>query len=254
MQTVNHILDALWALAPQQLAFEWDNVGLMCGHSNGSVQGVLVALDPTPAVAAEAQEAGCQLVVTHHPLWGKMQRITDGDLNGRLLLSFLERGLALISMHTNLDRAVGGVNDVLAQTLGLQDIQLLPEGEHLIRQGTAPRQTLPEFAAQVKRLLSCSGLRYVSGGKPVEQVAVGGGACTDYIPQVLAAGCDTFVTADAKYHDLANAAAMGLNLIDAGHFETENPVCGVLAQHLRQSFPDIQVSLSQGHRDPICWL
>ena len=115
--------------------------------------------------------------------------------------------------------------------------------------GTVPEQSLDAFLTVVKTALHCPGLRYAQGGKSVHQVAVGGGACADGMAEALAAGCDTFVTADVKYNQFWDAADFGLNLIDAGHFYTENPVCGYLAEKLRAAFPAVSVKISQSHQD-----
>ena len=101
----------------------------------------------------------------------------------------------------------------------------------------------------MKDTLACPGLRYVSGGKPVSKVAVGGGSCAGGMHEALDAGCDTFVTADVKYNQFWDAQELGLNLIDAGHFYTENPVCSVLAEKIQAAFPQIQVQISKNHAD-----
>ena len=102
---------------------------------------------------------------------------------------------------------------------------------------------------QVKQALHCNGLRYADVGKPVCRVAVGGGSCGSAMYEVLADGCDTFVTADIKYNQFWDAKDLGLNLIDAGHFHTENPVVAVLAEKLQAAFPEIQVKISENHAD-----
>ena len=107
------------------------------------------------------------------------------------------------------------------------------------------------FARHVKTALGCEGVRFVPGARPVRRVAVGGGSCGDALPRVAAMGCDAFVTADCKYNTFADAQALGLTLVDAGHFETENPVCAYLAAALRGQFPQIEVILSKNHRDCI---
>ena len=254
--TVQNVLDYLWTLAPESCRMSWDNVGLLLGRKNAPVEGVLVALDATAAVAAEAEKLGCQLVVTHHPvIFHGDKHVTDADPITEVHLCYLEKGIAVISMHTNLDCAVGGVNDRLAERLGLRNVTILEDGETagLIRTGEVSEQELPAFAAFVKERLSCPGLRYVSGKRPVRRVAVGGGACGEFMPKVLAAGCDTFVTADLKYHEFCDAATLGLNLIDAGHFETEDPVCDMLAAGLREQFLSLRVHRS-AHRDCIRYL
>ena len=108
---------------------------------------------------------------------------------------------------------------------------------------------LESFLNHVKQTLQTPVLRYVDGGKPVRKVAVGGGACSDFMQEALAAGCDTFVTSDCKYNQFRTAYELGLNLIDAGHFHTENPVIAVLAAKIAAAFPEIQVKISETHRD-----
>lgn len=254
--TVQNILDYLFTLAPVSYQESWDNVGFLVGRKDAPVTRILVALDAAAAVAEEAAALGCELVVTHHPLiFRPAKHITDADPMTGGLLSYLEKGLAVISMHTNLDCAPGGVNDVLAERLGLHNFETLQDGETagLLRAGDAAPMELPAFAAFVKERLACPGLRYVSGGKPVRRVAVGGGGCAGYMSAALEAGCDTFVTADVKYHEFQEAQTRGLNLIDAGHFETENPVCAVIEQKLAARFPEIEVLLS-AHTDCIRFL
>ena len=119
--------------------------------------------------------------------------------------------------------------------------------------GEAEERSLPEFAALVKEKLACPGLRYADGGRTVRRVAVGGGACGDFIERVAGAGCDTFVTADLKYHQFQDAAVLGLNLIDAGHFETEDPVCDALLHRLAAAFRDVELLRSK-HSDCILYL
>lgn len=254
--TVKTVLDYLWTLAPEAYKESWDNVGLLLGRKNAPVRGVLVALDATAAVAAEAERLACQLVVTHHPvIFHGDKHVTDDDPLTEVHLRCLEKGIAVISMHTNLDCAPGGVNDVLAERLGLHNIEILEDGETagLIRVGEVAETELSAFTAFVKERLACPGLRFADGGRPVRRVAVGGGACGEFMPKVLAAGFDTFVTADIKYHEFCDAATLGLNLIDAGHFETENPVCDVLAEKLRERFPSLCVHRSV-HTDCIRFL
>ena len=160
---------------------------------------------------------------------------------------------------TNLDCAPGGVNDCLAGALGLEETVVLnPSGTDgqgrpwgLLRAGRREPVSLEAFLEQVKQRLGCPGLRYVSGGRPVCRVAVGGGACGDGVREAFDAGCDTFVTADVKYNQFWDARDLGMNLIDAGHFWTENPVCATLAEKLQGQFPQILVKVSEHHTDCI---
>ena len=249
MTTVREIESFLYSWAPRELAESWDNVGLLVGDPEAAVERVLVALDITPQVAEEALERGCQLIVAHHPVmncaWHPVQTVRADDRQGRTLTALLRGGVAAICMHTNLDAAEGGVSDILAEKLGLTQPEMLTE-EKIGRIGTLKCEIpLVEFTHSVIELLGCNGLRYVDAGRPVHRVAVGGGACGCYIPQAVAAGCDTFVTSDLKYNDFLDTE--GLNLIDAGHFPTENVVCPALRDRLQSAFPAVDVLCSTSH-------
>ena len=119
----------------------------------------------------------------------------------------------------------------------------------LLRMGETDEMELEDFLSDVQMALGCNGLRYVSGGKPIRRVAVGGGACAGELRAVAKAGCDTFVTADVKYNQFWDAKDLGITLIDAGHFHTENPVMAVLAEKLQAAFPDVEVKISENHND-----
>ena len=253
MTTVRAIEQALYGWAPRELAESWDNVGLLVGGPDAPVSRILVALDITPAVVAEAADTGCQLIVAHHPVmncaWHQVQTLRTDDRQGRVLTELVRHNIAAICMHTNLDAAEGGVNDVLARTLGLDGLEMLTD-EKIGRVGTLKCEIpLVEFLPFVIKSLGCHGLRYVSCGKNVHRVAVGGGACGCYIPQAISAGCDTFVTSDLKYNDFLDTE--GINLIDAGHFPTENVICGPLAAYLQKAFPAATVSVSASHSSEV---
>jgi len=260
LTTVREITDFLFTVAPGYMKETWDNVGLVVGRGDRPVTKLLVALDASMEVLEEAENMNCQLVVSHHPvIFGGLKQLNEDSVTGRAVLFAAEKKIACVNMHTNLDSVHGGVNDILAAALGLKEISLVSprgtdeagEGYGYLRCGFVQEVSLPDFAAFVKCALSCPGVRYADGGKPVHKVAVGGGACGDEMAAAIAAGCDTFVTADIKYHQFCDAAVMGLNLIDAGHFETENPVCDDLCRQLRENFPDVQVILSQKQKSPI---
>ncbi len=254
--TVQTVLDYLWTLAPAEYKMPWDNVGLLLGRAGAEVRRVLLTLDATAAVADEARALGCELVVSHHPvIFRGDKHVTDLDPLTEPELRFLENRIAVISMHTNLDCAPGGVNDVLAARLGLRETEALaaPGEPALLRCGTVEPRSLPDFAAFVKTSLGCAGLRWISGGRPVRKLAVGGGSCIELAEVALAAGCDTLVTGDVKYHEFLNAAARGLNVVDAGHFATENPVIGMLFDKLHARFPELELRIS-AHQDFIRFL
>lgn len=258
MNTVEQIYEAIQKKAPFQYQLGFDNAGFLVGRRNAPVDRVLIALDITRDVVDEAVEKGAQLIVSHHPvIWDGVKRLTDATPVGDLLLTMAEHGIAAICAHTNLDAVADGVNDALAGTLGLTQVEQLsqdgvdeqgrPYG--IGRVGQVPAQSVETFAALVKERLGAACVRVVDSGKPVHRVAVGGGSCGSMLGDVLTAGCDTFVTADVKYDVFLSARAQGLNLLDAGHYPTENVVCPVLEGWLRETFPDLRVSISQRHHE-----
>lgn len=253
MITVQQVEQKLFDWAPRQLAESWDNVGHLVGDPDREVCRILVSLDITERVVQEAADGGFDLIVSHHPVmnctWHPVQTLRTDDRQGRILTKLTENRISAICMHTNLDAAEGGVNDCLAQKLGLSGA--IPLNEQKIgRIGTLSCEIpLEQFLHDVVKSLSCRGLRYRDGGRPVHRVAVGGGACGEYIPQALAQGCDTFVTSDLRYNDFLDTR--GLNLIDAGHFPTEDVVCPEVVHRLQKAFPAICVSKSAVHRDAV---
>ena len=263
MTTVQNIFNMLQEKAPFELQLGFDNAGFLVGHHDAPVERVLVALDITEQVVAEAKTLGCQLIVSHHPvIWGGAKTVTDQTVMGRKLLALVENNIAAICAHTNLDAVADGVNDALARRLGLTDVgQLKQDGVDgqgrpygIGRVGTVQEQTLQVFAQFVKQKLGANGIRLVDGGKPVHKVAVGGGACADMMIDAIDHGCDTFVTSDVKYDGFLDAKAVGMNLIDAGHYPTENVVCPVLRDWLRTAFPELNVSISKVHHEVFTYL
>ena len=258
MRTVKEIYDALFAQAPSYMKYDWDNVGLLCGRWEMPVNKVMVALDPMMDVLEEAKELGAELIVTHHPLiFQPIQAVNNDTLTGRCLLYLIENGMAAINLHTNLDCAPSGVNDILAEKIGLQNISVIdPNGKDeqgreygLLRMGTVEPTELADFAAKTAKVLDCNGVRFADAGKTVHRVAVGGGSCGSELDTVIKAGCDTFVTADLKYNHFEEAKYHGVNLVDAGHFATENPVCERLVDILRTAFSDLEIFCSKKHQD-----
>lgn len=252
MPTVGEIEQAIFDIAPRECAQEWDNVGLLVGRPERGVQKVLVALDITESVIEEAARWGAELIVSHHPvIFHGQKRVTTGDAVGQRLLVLIEHGISAVCMHTNLDCAEGGVNDVLAHSLGIQNPERFT-GEGVGRCGWLGEPVdLPAFLKRVSMSLSPNGIRYADAGRPVHRVAVGGGSCGEFEDAAIAAGCDTFVTSDLSYHQFVDAKSKGINLIDAGHFPTEDVICGPLIDYLYERFPELEIRKSETHREVI---
>jgi len=228
------IAAALEALAPPQTAESYDNVGLLVGLPRTPVRGVLVNLDVTEAMLDEAVAKGCNLIVTHHPIWftGR-KRLNGEDYVSRIIMEAVKRDIGLYACHTNLDNIREGVNRRIADTIGLVDTAFLRPGRtfqadgRAILTGSGLVGTLPEpmgkqaFLAHIKRAFGCGGIRYADAAQEtISRVAVCGGAGSFLTPDALAAGADAFVTADISYHKFFDGEGRML-LMDIGHHESE---------------------------------
>lgn len=265
MISVNDIYAYLDEVTPFFMQMEFDNAGFLVGRGENPVTKVMITLDITQEVVAEAAKLGAELIVAHHPvIFQPARSVTDRDPVGRVLLALTEHKIAAICAHTNLDAVTGGVNDVLAQRLGLTQIEQLhqdgtdssgrPYGIGRVGMWKGTPEYLPAFARRVKEALQAGGVRYVDAARPVRRVAVGGGACGDMLGDALRMGCDTFVTSDVKYNVFLDAKALGVNLIDAGHYPTENVVCPVLEKWLKARFPKLEIMQTKQHKEVFSYL
>lgn len=260
MPKVSDILAHLDSIAPTQYAMSYDNVGLLVGNADVEVSKILVALDITDAVINEAVRLKANLIVAHHPvIFGQLSRIVKGDITANRVIKLLENHISAICMHTNLDAAHQGVNDVLAEKLGISThsvIEVLGEDKNGIygigRMGKIEKEiSFTEFASTVMERLVCSGIRFHKASERVLNVAVGGGSCGSLVANVVRAGCDTFVTADVKHDQWLMAQELGLNLIDAGHFSTENIIVPPLVAWIKEAFSSVCIQQSEVCTQPI---
>ena len=230
MPTVDEILTVLDDIAPLSTAEEWDNPGFQVGDLEAPVKKALVCLDVTEAALAEAQRVGAELIISHHPLLFSPISTLPAD---HLIYKLAVAGVSNIAMHTNLDKAQGGVNDCLAAALGLTDLR---EAYGLGRVGTLETPLSPEaFAVKVKTLLGTA-VRMKAGGRPVKTVGLLGGAGGDVLEGDEVAAADAFVTGEIKHHQWL--AAPDITVVDAGHYATENvvvePLCALLRERVRE--------------------
>ena len=238
MITVRDVESFLYTWAPAGLAASWDNVGLLVGDPVREVKKILTTLDIPESVVEEAVQTGADLIVSHHPvIFDPIKKMTDRSWQHKLLLDCAENKIAVYSAHTSLDSVLGGVNDVLAEKIGLLHTEVLVPaagGEAgLGRVGCLHEpMTLQEFSEKIKTVLKLDNIIAGDAGRRVSKVAVCGGAGAEFIDEALAAGADTFVTGDVKYHTAQNAVYSGLNIIDATHQGTELPMINTLADRI----------------------
>jgi dinuclear metal center YbgI/SA1388 family protein len=254
--TVADLMAVLEEVASFKLAETWDNVGLMVGDPAQEVSGILIALDPTDTLLNEAAAVGVNTIITHHPLiFQPLKSVRTDRALGRFLRRALAENISVMGCHTNLDLATGGVNDVLAATLGLTDVQPLavmaaqseaaaseksgqPNGFGRWGRLSAP-MTGEIFLRHVQDALDASVVA-VAGRLPktVSTVAVCGGSGSDLAPPALLRGAQVYVTGEVKLSTARWAEANGFCIIDAGHFATENPVVAALAGTLQKTMAE----------------
>ena len=249
MLCIQDFYRAIDSFAPFDTAEAWDNPGLLLGSFDTPVSGALLALDVTEAVLEEAKKIGASLIITHHPIiFSPLRKIESDSLVYRLV----QNGIAVISAHTNLDMADGGVNDVLAQRLQLCDVRKPEAPPSLLRVGELSGAMQPEaFAQYVKRELHAPGVRVVCGRAEIRTVAVCGGAGADRLSVAAKADAQAYVTADVKHHEWLESHRMGLTLIDAGHFSTEAPVLEPLRRRLAEILPQAMLTVSQSGTEQV---
>lgn len=258
MATVKEISEYFESIVPCSMKMDFDNVGFLVGDGSREVQKALVVLDITDEVIEEAVDYGADLILAHHPLMFSLKNASTEDPIGRKLVRMLGAGISAICLHTNLDAVAGGVNDALMEVLRITNVGVIePFGTTkdgsiygMGRYGTVAECTLSAFLKHCKESLGCNGLRYIDAGKPVHRVAVCGGSSSSMLNDVAVLGCDTFVTSDVKHNGFLDARELGLNLIDAGHYSTENVVVPVLERMMNEKYPEIETKISRCHTQP----
>ncbi len=234
---LNDLMEYMESIAPKALAEEWDNVGLLVGDAQKPIQTVVVALDATHDAIAFAQSENADVIVTHHPLlFAPVRTVTAPSA----LYALCASGMALFAAHTNLDAAAGGVNDALARTLGLRDVQPF---EGLGRVGRLPAaMDATAFAAHVNNALDTR-VQVRCADRPIETVAVVGGSGGDFLSSVTA---DAFVTGELKHHEWLEAP-QDVTVVVGGHYHTEAVVLASLSARIAAAFPSLRVVLYRGN-------
>lgn len=258
MATIQQVYEVMARIAPPELAESWDNVGVLvdCGNS---FEKILVTLDITPEVVREAAARGCGLIVSHHPvIFSPLKRLGTQDVPFQLV----QAGVSAICMHTNLDAAEGGVNDVLAGLFGLRDAQPFAGGCGRI--GTVVPISAAELARRCREVLGAfcvapeegetAQVKYADAGRTIRRLAVISGAGGSLFEEALALGADCLLTGEASHHHACDAKRLGMSLVAAGHYATEFPVVAVLAERLGEEMPAAEVLVTRENRDPFLYL
>ncbi len=223
---------------PLETAMEFDNPGFLVGDRQSQVTKILVALDCDRTAVEKAVELGCNLIVTHHPvIFSGLKSVTENSV----VYSLIKNGISVISMHTNLDIAEGGVNDNLCTAVGLENVTVHTARDgYLLRKGEICGMTASKFAEHIQKALGMS-VRFADSGALIKNVLVCSGSGGDYIYELERAGCDALLTADVKHNIFVDAVNMNVSVFDAGHFASEDVCVEPLASVIRGQFSQIEV-------------
>jgi dinuclear metal center YbgI/SA1388 family protein len=243
---VKELYQTLSQRIPEDLRESWDNDGLMCSaDTSAEVNRVLVTLDVTEEIVDFAIASHFDLIVSHHPLIFRLiASITEDNHVARKIIKLLASGVSVFSFHTRADKVTGGVNDQLCDLIGMYDT--VPFGEGFIgRIGTVDDGgSLEDFSYKLKQALGADVIKYADALNPINRVAVVGGDGKDYVRAAIEAGADTYISGRISYNMMEEAAEMGINLIEAGHYYTEQPVTDFFRELLLDSDPSLYVEIA----------
>jgi len=252
---LKEIIDIIESVAPRRQQEAWDNSGLQVGDVSREVHSVLLSVDVSEAVVAEAIKEGCDMILSHHPLlFHGLKQLTGATPQERCVAQAIRHNIAIYSSHTSMDKALRGVSGRMAEQLGLQDIRILVSSPEDKQVGLGVIGTLPKpihWSAWLKQVQQVFGADYVRYTEPVtptvSRVALCGGAGAEFIPDAIAAGADTYLSADMKYHDM-QAAAGQIMAVDIDHWVSEHFTRDIFAELLRDK---VEVRMSEADASPI---
>ncbi len=253
MPKCKDVIKIMETIAPERIAYSWDNPGLMTGDPDSDISKILVALDCCDEVIDEAAEFGANMIITHHPLiFRPIRNVTKDSRTGHLLIRLIENRINLYSAHTNLDMSPIGTNAELAKRLMLQNTEyLMPTDEEpfaMGRVGDLPeKMSTEEFAAFVKERLGLNTIAFSKAGDYVSKVGLctGHGCDREFLEAAIKKGCDGFVSGDVGYHEAQEAISMGISLFDGTHFATEVIVTDPLTKYLREKLDGVEIRASE---------
>jgi len=260
------VCEFLERFAPIQLAESWDNVGLLVGDSTQSIEAVVTCLTVTPEVVDEAIEAGADLIVTHHPMpFRPLKQITSDSTVGQMLLKLIQNNVAVFSPHTAFDSCAEGINQQLADGIGLTDVRpLIPidlledvDSTNLVgtgrwgkfAEGSMPLARVAELA---KQATSAPMVKVVGRGTDeIDSVAVGCGSAGELLSVAIKNKVGCLILGETSFHTCLEAKAQGVALVLVGHYASEHFAVEKLATILANAFPAAKVWSSRQESDPI---
>ncbi len=261
MAKLKEIINILEELAPSSLALSFDNAGLNIGDKESEITGITVCLDATESVVREAVKNGHNLIVSHHPvIFSPIKNLNDSYENYRAVVSAVKNGINVYSMHTNLDSVAGGVNDTIADLLGIKNKLILDELDINVgigRVGDIAQTTVGDLAKTVEKTFSFP-VRVVSKNleEKVSRIVVvnGSGADIEYIDKAKSLGATCFITSEIKHHIALYARDVGMNMIESGHYATEHFYIDILSKKIDDAMKKagykFSITVSEKENDP----
>ena len=256
------MLSALEQFAPLPLQESWDNAGLQIGLTEAEVSGALLCLDVTEAVIDEAEKKGCNMVVSHHPLLFRgLKQISDATDVQRTVWKAIQKGICVVSMHTNMDNARNGVNFKIAERLGLKNVMFMaPKTVDGAECGSGVTGELSEpmaaddFISHVKRQMEAeSAMCNELLRRPISKVAICGGAGDFLLDDAVRAGADAFLTGEMHYHQYFGYEQK-IQICVIGHYESEHFTTEIFRDIIQQACPDVRCEIAETNTNPILYL
>lgn len=259
MSSLTSLIETLECIAPPELSEGWDNIGLLLGDSSLRVTRVLTCLTLTEDVADEAIAGNFELIVTHHPiLFRSVKRITAGDPQGAMLLKLIRARVAVYSPHTSYDNSEVGINRQLSEMLEMVEVEplrkIIGTSESGVgRWGRLPKsRPLDSIIDTLKIHLKIPTIAWVGAvDREIQRVGIACGSAAEFLDDAQVAGCELFITGEARFHDCLKARELGISLILLGHYSSERNGVEQLARLIAERHPDCTVQASQVERDPL---
>ena len=256
---IKEVLSALEQFAPLPLQESWDNAGLQVGLTEAEVSGALLCLDVTEKVVDEALAEGCNLIVSHHPLLFRgLKTISDMTDVQRTVRKAIQKDIAVISMHTNMDNAKGGVNYKMAEKLGLQDVQFMAPktvGDVTCGSGVIGTLETPLAArAFVEKVKETFGVACAMTNellyRPVSRVALCGGAGDFLLDEAVSAAADAFITGEMHYHQYFGYEQR-VQICVIGHYQSEQYTTEIFRDIFNDRCPGVRTEIAETVTNPI---
>ena len=259
---IKQVLSALEQFAPLPLQESWDNAGLQVGLTEAEVSGALLCLDVNEQVIDEAIAKGCNLVVSHHPLLFRgLKKISGADYVQRCVIKAIKNDIAVVSMHTNMDNALNGVNWKIAERLGMtgcrffarKDVDGVEAGSGVV--GDLPAEmAAADFIQLVKRQfgVACAQCNALLE-RPIRKVAICGGAGDFLLDEAVREGADAFITGEMHYHVYFDHEQQ-IQICVIGHYQSEQYTCEVFRDIIQKECPEVTTYIAETNTNPIVYI